>query len=292
LISNAKELDDVFQESAESGEALNESLSNLNFSHVVTGAEALTSFAGLLGNTVTAINAVKSAINTFKNDEATFGEKLTAGFLALSMLLPTVTSAFTNLSKVLSFIDPVMSAIAAKNAIVSGSYIYIGEAATKAGFLSAKSYLESLANAEKLTATKAAEIVITKGLISEEQKAILIKKLENAEKEKERALSAAEVLEIIGISAAKKTETSLRWANVVAKIAEKNATLGLIAAAAPYLAILTAVIAALGIIIKLSSDAANAVVNANKQISELSNDIIEEHKKVDELNKSLEETNN
>jgi hypothetical protein len=72
---------------------------------MVTGSEAFAKIGAGFGQVSMAVNALGSLIDTVNNKDLTFGEKLTASLMSISMLIPSVTGVFSTLGTVISYIN-------------------------------------------------------------------------------------------------------------------------------------------------------------------------------------------
>lgn len=71
----------------------------LDTSQIIGGITAATSAMSLFASSIMNVN---SLIQTWKDEEATFGQKMTSTFMTLGMLIPSIISSFSNLQSGLS----------------------------------------------------------------------------------------------------------------------------------------------------------------------------------------------
>lgn len=101
---NAKaELDKATKQKNEARAAYEENQKNLESSgkafdvtHIVTGTQAFAAMTAAIGQTSTAINALRSLFTVWNNEDLSFGEKITSSLMSVSMLLPSAIGLFNN----------------------------------------------------------------------------------------------------------------------------------------------------------------------------------------------------
>ena len=72
------------------GQKINKTQENFQPSHMLSPIESITKTAAGLGQVAMAISSIRSMINTFQDDSASLGEKITAGFMGISMAIPSI----------------------------------------------------------------------------------------------------------------------------------------------------------------------------------------------------------
>ena len=115
---------------------LKQAIKDFSPQHIVRTSEALGSLAGLAGNTVMVVNSLSSAIKSLADPDATGWEKLSAVFMAVSTVIPTVMYAFKSLGTIISFLNQQ----AATLGIVTATSTTAQRAAALAATLSATSH--------------------------------------------------------------------------------------------------------------------------------------------------------
>jgi hypothetical protein len=121
--------------------------------------------AAAAGQTVTAINAVKSAVTTLGDSSASFGQKFTASLMAISMGVPAVVGALNNFKAMISGVKTGLTALAgAQKAMQAVQAVSValsakeGQMATATGIAKMKEALVST----KLVGAKTAEAIARK----------------------------------------------------------------------------------------------------------------------------------
>lgn len=214
------------EEAARAQANLNNQVKNFQPEHFATGSEAFTSIIASLGKVSMAVNAVKSLIDTWNNTELTFGEKLTASFMSLSMLMPAIIGIFTTFGTVMSFIEgkTISNSVAtlANVAALSAE----ATAAEKANAANAKKLAiqKLLSTGMKQEVIAAIELALAdKTLATSTNEAAIATALKNQEIDEEIAKTAAAIVAKNASAAAEQVESKSIWATVKALIAKSKA---------------------------------------------------------------------
>lgn len=80
---------------------VNKSINDFKPKHNSSTIEQYTQLASTLGKVAMAATSVRSLFQAWGNDDLSFGEKITTSFMSISMLVPSIISAFSGLKNVL-----------------------------------------------------------------------------------------------------------------------------------------------------------------------------------------------
>lgn len=251
---------DVMDDAETASKSLQKSADNIDFSHLMSKSEFITSAASGLTQIASSIQAAYSLVRAWSNDDLTFGEKITQSLMSIGMFVPSAIGAYNQLKAV---IDTTKSAF---------------QGLTVAKALNA-------AITKKATATEIAAIAISKGLITAkkgEEKAALQKALaeeiEALAAENNGKITLKTIINAIKNTAAKVNEAGAHGVNAGAIIGETVAQNALNASMLIGVGIVLAVIAgvaALVGIIYLAVKAYNADAEAAKRAAEAAKGLAE-----------------
>ena len=77
---------------------LMQSLENFNPTHLVSGVERLSQAAAAMGQIAMMASSITMLINTWGDENATIGEKLTTSLMSISMIIPSIISSVNSLN--------------------------------------------------------------------------------------------------------------------------------------------------------------------------------------------------
>lgn len=101
LKENAEAAKKATEQLGEMQKKVNKSINDFKPKHTSSAIEQYTQLASTLGKVAMAATSVRSIFQTWGNDDLSFGEKITSSFMSISMLVPSVVSAFSGLKNVL-----------------------------------------------------------------------------------------------------------------------------------------------------------------------------------------------
>lgn len=240
--------------------------------HEVVASEAIAKAAAGLGQVSMAINAIGSLINTWNNQDLTFGEKITASLMSLSMLIPAITGAFGALGTVISYVNGVT--ITNTIATFANTAAMDENAAKAAREAALKKLVASGLNEE--TAAAILDTVAEKELAKSTDKVAIAKALEAKGVDENTAKKVAETIATANSTAAEEANTKSILANIAARAKKMAQWIAMHPLLAAIIAGITALIAVLTIYsrhqkakaeadLKEAEAAAEAVKKANEE---------------------------
>lgn len=259
-----------------------------------TLTQKLTTVTSALGNMAMAWSSISSLIDTWNNDQASFGDKLTQTFMTLGFTLPMVISNFSKLNETISFTKAVtsLSTLATQDQNrANAASIAIKQADLAISKLScAEDEKEVALILSKITAEEAEAIATGKVTVAEVAN--------NIANQNDIFLTKEQIAAIYSKIIAKKAETAAVDAHTKALIAEKAATLGIIAIVG------VALVAAIAIAIKSiekwheaekkeAEETLNSVkakqeeIKANKELYDSYNKLYSQYKDTGEVSEDL-----
>ena len=225
---------------ADQQQRLNNLFAQFNPNGTITALGRVITAAAGLGQVAMLINSVKSAIQAWKNEDLSFGEKMVTTFMSLSMIIPSAVTAFQSLSKAFSLFNVVGNMAAAQIETLTAAEM------AHAGSITASNQKELI------------QILIKEELITEEEELTTALLIESMVKKNNGIWNDKIVTDTVKIIAKKKAETQVHNMNTKALIMEQIAAQGLSKTMwgliAPFLA-LAAAIAAIIIVIKVLVEA-------------------------------------
>lgn len=214
------------EEAARAQANLNNQVKNFQPEHFATGSEAFTSIIASLGKVSMAVNAVKSLIDTWNNTELTFGEKLTASFMSLSMLMPAIIGIFTTFGTVMSFIEgkTISNSVATLANVAALSAEATATERDNAAKVRKLAIQKLLSTGMKQEVIDAIELALAdKTLATSTNEAAIATALKNKNIDEEIAKTAAAIVAKNASAAAEQIESKSIWATVKALIAKSKA---------------------------------------------------------------------
>ena len=211
-------------------DAVNKGVAQFNPKHMVSGIEAITKTAAGMGQLAMAVTSVRSVFQAWSNDDLSFGEKLTTSIMSLSMAIPMLTGGMSALKAAYAGTIGVQKAFSAALATET-TQTYLNQAAK---------LLLNTTNKEGV-ATKIAEHMVKKGLITEDQKNLVISNLLTASQKAENAEEMKGLMTDGLVQASKGKTIAQKWAELGVtmmntKETSKNRVVKLLGAAADGLA--------------------------------------------------------
>ena len=101
LKENAEAAKKATEQLGEMQKRVNKSINDFKPKHNSSTIEQYTQLASTLGKVAMAATSVRSLFQAWGNDDLSFGEKITTSFMSISMLVPSIISAFSGLKNVL-----------------------------------------------------------------------------------------------------------------------------------------------------------------------------------------------
>lgn len=192
---------------------------------VASYGQTFVNVAQSLSSIIFGITNIVNSLETLNDETATVGQKLTSVFTGLTMGLPMVISGFQKLT---STVTPYIQTISKLDKL--HKLVTMGLDAENAKLI--------------------AQNLLQLGLIKTEEKDAIIQALQNKLTKEHTSLTLADIASVLGITLAKEGETTSRWANVAAAIAEKGAILGVLSVIWPYLVAVGAVVGIIALLVK------------------------------------------
>lgn len=112
------ELEDAVDDVSDATERQEEVSEGLDMSHTVTGTERVLGLASAAGGVYTAFQSIQSLGSIWADDDATVGEKIMSTLMTMSMLIPSVMTAYEGLSTAMGKNTLIKGANAAADAAV------------------------------------------------------------------------------------------------------------------------------------------------------------------------------
>ena len=138
MVTSYGELEDAVDDVSDATERQKEVSEGLDMSHTVTGTERVLGLASAAGSVYTAFQSIQSLGSIWADDDATVGEKIMSTLMTMSMLIPSVMTAYEGLSTAMGKNTLIKGANAAADAAVAAGTAGVSAAkATETGVLAA-----------------------------------------------------------------------------------------------------------------------------------------------------------
>lgn len=190
LVRNYKKLGKETQELKQKQDAVNRAVKEFNPKHISGKIESITKVAAGFGQVAMSIQAARSMLETWNNEDMTTGEKLVSTLMSISMIVPSIIGSFKSFNSVL-----------------------LGNQAIQLGLsLAAQKY--AVAESQKVAAMSA-EAIATKFKISADQAELVLMRAKAAEAVKQELQSSKNIAAMTAEQLVQKTGMTMDQAETV-----------------------------------------------------------------------------
>lgn len=265
---------------------LNATFNSFNPTHMVTGIERITMSAAAFGQVAMAASALRSAWNALTSEDMSWGERVTTILMSISMLVPSVISAYNSLKTVLA--GTTFAQEAYIKALTATTATEATQQAVRQAIITLRN--KDLALSEKENAIKTITMALSEKhalALTEEQAATIA---EMTASEMANGVSAQEAMQHALVAVGVDAETAAKIAAKFATDALSTSIKAMLGPIGILLAVLTVVITALQAFANHAKEAAKAAAEARKEEAEASQQAADAAKKLNEEQENLYST--
>ena len=226
LKENAEAAKKATEQLGEMQKKVNKSINDFKPKHTSSAIEQYTQLASTLGKVAMAATSVRSIFQAWGNEDLSFGEKIITSFMSISMLVPSVVSAFSGLKNVL------LSTAAGERLLAEASALSIEMMVSESVALTAKELaydkhkLAMIANkmvTEQLTGAELANLIQTELGCTAKQAETVAETLNKNMREQNTSSILIQTIAIKLQDFADQAHTKTIWAKAAAWMAAKLA---------------------------------------------------------------------